>query len=429
MPLPPLPTHTPRPVLSKWWLMKEAKQRNPDVQLYGLSWAVPGWVGNGSYYEGDDNINYHLKWLDGAKEAHNLTIDYIGVWNERAPDYDWVVRFRQALDASVHKDVVIVGADTGWICDDLVKNDTVAAAIGVLGAHYPITGSTPHKAVPASCAQLDKPRWTSEGWGLGNVNDYAGSMNLARTINYNWIAQGQTAMIVWTAIYAWYSILPYAHPDPRDPVGGMGHGLMSATEPWSGHYRIQPTLYALAHTTQFVDPGTCTYIDTSAVLSGGLFTTSPNATTAEASAVGFSCPHDGTLTIVIETANAKDPIDATLNIVTAAASMTGGGSEDGHVAESASWYVWETCEDSYFKHINTEESDDMSVAASGDTLTVHLKPACIYTLTTSTGQSAVPSAPGGIPASKPFPLPYADKFNSYAAEGTVRLSFSGSGDE
>jgi galactosylceramidase len=354
--------------------MKEAKQRNPDVQLYGLSWAVPGWVGNGSYYEGDDNINYHLKWLDGAKEAHNLTIDYIGVWNERAPDYDWVVRFRQALDASVHKDVVIVGADTGWICDDLVKNDTVAAAIGVLGAHYPITDSTPHKAVPASCAQLDKPRWTSEGWDLGNVNDYAGSMNLARTINYNWIAQGQTAMIVWTAIYAWYSILPFAHPDPRDPVGGMGHGLMSATEPWSGHYRIQPTLYALAHTTQFVDPGRCTYVDTSAVLSGGLFTTSPNATTAEASAVGFSCPHDGTLTIVLETANAKDPIDATLNIVTAAASMTGGGSEDRHVAESASWYAWETCEDSYFKHINTEESDNMSVAASGDTLTVHLKP-------------------------------------------------------
>eukprot|EP01046_Picozoa_sp_COSAG06_P013970 COSAG06_NODE_854_length_11931_cov_55.985970_14_plen_94_part_00 len=41
-------------------------------------------------------------------------------------------------------------------------------------------------------------------------------------------------MVVWTVIYAWYSILPFAHPDPRDPVGGMGHGLMSADQPWSG---------------------------------------------------------------------------------------------------------------------------------------------------------------------------------------------------
>ena len=72
----------------EWWLMKEAKARNPDVKLYGLSWAVPGWIGDGckasncsmdeQYYWGEDNIDYHLKWLDGAKSAHNLTIDYLG---------------------------------------------------------------------------------------------------------------------------------------------------------------------------------------------------------------------------------------------------------------------------------------------------------------------------------------------------------------
>ncbi len=30
--------------------MKEAKARNPDVKLFGLSWGVPGWIGNGSYF-------------------------------------------------------------------------------------------------------------------------------------------------------------------------------------------------------------------------------------------------------------------------------------------------------------------------------------------------------------------------------------------
>ena len=27
--------------------MEEAKARNPDIKLYGLSWAVPGWIGDG----------------------------------------------------------------------------------------------------------------------------------------------------------------------------------------------------------------------------------------------------------------------------------------------------------------------------------------------------------------------------------------------
>lgn len=43
------PTH-PHPTPSfadEWWLMEEAKARNPDIKLYGLSWAVPGWIGDG----------------------------------------------------------------------------------------------------------------------------------------------------------------------------------------------------------------------------------------------------------------------------------------------------------------------------------------------------------------------------------------------
>ncbi len=26
----------------EWWLMKEAKARNPDILLYGLPWSFPG---------------------------------------------------------------------------------------------------------------------------------------------------------------------------------------------------------------------------------------------------------------------------------------------------------------------------------------------------------------------------------------------------
>jgi hypothetical protein len=36
----------PRLFRYEWWLMTEAKKRNPDIKLYGLPWAYPGWVGN-----------------------------------------------------------------------------------------------------------------------------------------------------------------------------------------------------------------------------------------------------------------------------------------------------------------------------------------------------------------------------------------------
>ena len=32
----------------EWWLMVEAKKRNPDIKLFTLAWTAPGWIGDGS---------------------------------------------------------------------------------------------------------------------------------------------------------------------------------------------------------------------------------------------------------------------------------------------------------------------------------------------------------------------------------------------
>ena len=40
-------------------------------------------------------------------------------------------------------------------------------------AHYPITQpGVKYREVPPSCYTLGKPLWTSEGWDLGQVNDW-----------------------------------------------------------------------------------------------------------------------------------------------------------------------------------------------------------------------------------------------------------------
>ena len=105
----------------EWWLMKEAKRRNPAVKLYALSWGTPGWIGNGSYFS-SDNIVYHIKWLQGAKKVHGLQIDFMGIWNEHSASSDWIVQLRGALDGAGFSSTKIVATDQGgWpICDVMI---------------------------------------------------------------------------------------------------------------------------------------------------------------------------------------------------------------------------------------------------------------------------------------------------------------------
>ena len=394
----------------EWWLMVEAKKRNPDIKLFTLAWTAPGWIGDGSRgpesqggYYSEDNIKYHLNWIKGAKETHNLTLDYMGIWNEHSYDVDWIIRLRDAMDGDPYaKDVQIVASDQGgWpICADMVKNETLLNAVAIIGSHYPVQGADA-KPTPAECQTLNtkhgKPLWTSEGWNLGQVNDWKGAMNLALTINQNYVQEEQTAMIVWTVIYAWYSIFPFAHPDGVT-VGGMGHGLMSATEPWSGHYRIQPTLYTVAHTSQFTKPGSCKYLKNSAVgVAPGGWLDAANMS----SIVVLVCDEGKEWTAVIETATAKTlppTTDFVLSNVPSGA--------------PTKLQVWETCETSMF-----QKQPSVTVATGGK-FSLAIKPQCVTTITTMTTGAAVPSAT--IPPSAHMSLDYSDSFESYAAETPVK---------
>ena len=65
----------------EWWLLGQAKSRNPNIRLVGLAWGAPGWIGGGNFWS-QDMIDYLVSWLGCAKSNH-LAIDYLGGWNER----------------------------------------------------------------------------------------------------------------------------------------------------------------------------------------------------------------------------------------------------------------------------------------------------------------------------------------------------------
>ena len=150
----------------EWWLMKEAKKRNPDIVLDCLAWGAPAWIGDGKYYS-QDMADYLVKFLKGAKSEHGLDISYVGIWNEKPHDSAWIKLLRKSLDNAGLKHVRIVATDeTGsrnWaIASELGNDPELNAAIAAIGAHYPKYQSPPEALASG------KPLWSSEQVSLAS---------------------------------------------------------------------------------------------------------------------------------------------------------------------------------------------------------------------------------------------------------------------
>src|SRR5450755_336204 len=132
----------------EWWLMGQAKARNPNIKLYGLAWAAPGWTGS---FWSQATTGYIVQWL-GCARQHGLTIDYLGGNQNESPYVKtWTESLRAALDLAGFSGTRIVMSDDGdtagnWpVATDVAGDPVFGAATAVLGEHdvcgYPTNGN------------------------------------------------------------------------------------------------------------------------------------------------------------------------------------------------------------------------------------------------------------------------------------------------
>jgi hypothetical protein len=229
-----------------WWLMEQAKARNPALELYALAWGAPGWTRS---FLSRRTITYILQWLRCAR-GHGLEIDYLaGDQNESPYDHTWTERLRRSLDAAGFAATRIVMAEDNayhglWpVAEGLARDPRFNAVTSVIGEHevcgYPTTGIRCRSTAVAR--RLGKPLWGTE---LGGLNSADGGPMLARALIRGYPQARVVAYIMWPLV----SAIPPGLPHQRV-------GLVTAKQPWSGNYRVNAMTYAIAMMTWFTAPG------------------------------------------------------------------------------------------------------------------------------------------------------------------------------
>jgi galactosylceramidase len=315
----------------------------------------------------------------GAKKYYNLDIDYIGIWNERPWNKAYTLALKAAITSAGLK-TKIVGHDAGWdVCDDLSRDPEWAAAVDVLGEHYPAAG------IKETCSALNKVQWSSEDMSVGWDR---GAACWARELNQNYVRANLTATIAWDLVNSFYDRLEFS-----------GTGLLRAVEPWSGFYQIGQVLWTAAHWGQFTKPGWFFLQHGKGV---GLLDNG-------GSYVALTDQNSQQLTIIVETMKRDSSQCAWWNSVEYnTTDQTATFQLDSSFDHISQLFV-------FFSNLSTFDVNQTFIyqgiiAVNNRTFTLQLPVRVLYTLSTINGTKSAYQAP---PASMPFPLPYRDSFDEY----------------
>ncbi|WP_167607698.1 hypothetical protein [Maribellus sediminis] len=374
----------PKPRGYEFWFMAEARKRNPEIILDCLPWAYPGWIGDRFSQESAD---WFVAFLEVARKYYGLEIDWIAAaQNEMGSDLNWIAKnLRPTLDAHGFAKVKIQAPDDDsefWqVFDEFEKHPEYDSLIDAVGYHY-VDGREPWEIdqkggrdATEKAKQSGKPLWASEEWSQsGEEWGGKGALYLARLMNKLYTRDRITKYEIWSPFDGIYNQIIWANT-----------GALQADSPWDGHYTVWPAVWALAHTTQFAEPG-WVYMDGAC----GQF----DPATWQGSHVALRNPDTGDWSVIMVTGE-KQKVKLAI----------GEGLKTGTV------YVWKSTETDQFVKQKSSTLKNGSVE-------IEMEADAIYTLTSTTGQ--VKGSYGNLPESKPFPFPYTEDFESYSYGETPR---------
>ncbi len=355
-----------------WWIIQQAKSRNPQLTLTATPWGAPGWVGKGQFWS-QDTADYDVKWLEGLKKVYGVQVTSIGVRNEKGVNFDFARMLRATLDRHGFNNVKVQGFDN-WPADKLTFIQQMQAdpakrdAIDILSAHT-LIDTPPDNADQLRhwSDELHKPVWNSEEHVYKKGFD--AEISIVQAFNQDYIRFGATLTVNWYDIAAVYPLEPYSETP----------AALLARSPWSGNYKVRGALWGYAHYGQFAEPGW-------QYLNGGY-----GNLVGGGSYVTLKSPGDE-YSVILESKDAKSPQQVSFRI--------------GQGLSGKPLNVWRSNAEAQFVR------QAMIDPVNGQ-FTVTIEPQSIYSISTTGGQQKGSFA--NVPADRPFPFPYYETFESYTS--------------
>ncbi len=351
-----------------WWVLTEAKKRNPKITLDGTAWSAPGWLGGGKFWT-QDVVDYYVSWLQGLRTVYGLELDAIGCRNEKGENYPFAIALKKGLRDNGFENVKLHAFDN-WpkrkldFLEYMKTDSALQDAVDVVSAHtFSSIPVTPEQWEIVK--QMNKPIWNTEDHIY--KKGFECLIGVVETFNRNYIESHATKIVNWYDIAGVYPMEPYSNDPP----------MILAREPWSGYYKVRQNTWGYAHYGQFTEAG-WTYVDPACKnLDGG------------GTVVTMRSP-EGDYSVIIETKDAKEPQTVTFK-------LTNG-------TPKTKLCLWRSTEKEQFERL-----DD--ITPKGGKFTLTLEPYAVYSLSTTTGQQK--GTFNDIPTEQAFPLPYADDFDQY----------------
>lgn len=350
-----------------WWIMREAKRRNPLLELDATAWSAPSWVGD---FWSQDMADYYVSWLMGLRHIHGLELEAIGCHNEKGVNNVFAKLFRETLNKNGFSNVKLHGFDN-WgeekmnFLKDMQDDVQLRKAIDVVSAHtfseIPLT-----KEQRTLVEAMNKPIWNTEEHVY--FKGYDALINIVKAFNENYIVSGATKIINWYDIAGVYPLEPYS----CDPAMILAH------QPWSGYYQVRESLWGYAHYGQFTNIGWRYINDGCRTLKD------------KGSMITMKNPETGDYSIIFETKDANK--EQTVKI-----RVADGLSND-------ALCVW-------FSNVKEQFVRLKDITPENGCYSITLKPNSVYSISTTRGQQKGTFT--DIPLSKPFPIPYEDDFDNY----------------
>jgi galactosylceramidase len=364
----------PKPRGYEFWLMSEARKRNPKIILDCLPWSYPAWC-EGPFTQ--NTADWYVSFLNCAKKYYGLDLDYVGAaQNEKYMKPGWVTDvLRPTLDKAGYGKIKLHGPDSNgsyWeIFDKAEKDPANKKVLDMLAATSYHIYDLPDATEKAKAS--GKPLWMSEGT--------AGRANELRQFIRFYVKSRITKFETWPPAAGCYEGNTY----------WANHGFIRTNQPWSGNYEIYDAVWLAAHITQFTDIG-WKFLDSSCILFH------PEEKNSDAGCIMLKDPKSEQWSLIAATT--KEPINLVVNIK---AGLSAGPI---HVWKSSlTGDIWKEGQNKMLV-----QQSDLSV--KDGKLVLYLEANSVYSITTTNHQ-----VKGIVPHLRPnaarFPIKYSENFEDY----------------